>query len=207
MILGPQQLARLSSTTLQLLLPPTTTANAAVTTLVRGGGTAAVDVTRFRLRLEGLHTYAVITSLLMNASLRLFSATPKRWVPGQRVTNAIKVLFSIAVTISVLAGSYTTIVFSLLGLYAKRALGRGWDQPCLAFFEQTRPIREGAYDACVVSLVTFQISFCLSLFLNHDKGMDWMLAAGAGVVALACWWKWSTIMLLAETILSFGSDM
>ena len=29
----------------------------------------------------------------------------------------------------------------------------------------------------------------------------------AGLAAILCWWKWSTIMTLAAALLQFGSDM
>ena len=111
------------------------------------------------------------------------------------------------VTLSILTGSYTTIVFSLLGLYAKRALGRGLDAEALLFFDQTQPIRELAYDTCLISLWSFQASFVLSLFLNHDKGFDWKIALLGGVLVVACWWQWSTVMALAQVTLKLGSDM
>lgn len=171
--------------------------------------TKAIDLTRFRLRLDGLHTYSVITTLLLNGALRLFTGTPKKWQDGQPIKNAVKLCFSVATILSVLAGSYTTIVFSLLGLYAKRALGRGLDDACWQFFQQSQPIREVAYDACLVSLVSFQAAFCLSVYLNNDSkhGLDWKLGLGAGVLAWACWWHWSTIYILAKTVLQLGPDM
>lgn len=178
--------------------------------LLLSGGAAkqpVMDINRFKLRLDGLHTYAVITTLMMNASMRLFSATPKRFVAGEDARNIFKILFSIMVTVSILMGSYTTIVFSLLELYAKRALGRNQDGQVLQFFGQTQPVRELAYDTWVVSLVAFQASFVLSLFLNHDSGWDWKIATLAALAALLCWWKWSTVMALAAILLDLGSDM
>eukprot|EP00977_Amphora_coffeiformis_P002895 scaffold546_cov163-Amphora_coffeaeformis.AAC.10 len=172
-----------------------------------GGSNAAMDIGRFKLRLEGIHTYAVITTLLMNASLRLFSATPKRFQAGEHSRNMVKIMFSVMVSISILMGSYTTIVFSLLELYAKRALGRSLDAQVWDFFQKTQPIRESAYDTWILSLVSFQISFVLSLFLNHDKGFDWKIALFGGLAALLCWWKWSTVMTLAAVVLQLGADM
>jgi hypothetical protein len=190
---------------LPTVLPPLLPSAAAALSLVGGG--SALDLGRVKLRLDGLHTYGVITSLLMNASLRLFSSTPKRFEEKAHVSNTIKAIFSVMVATSVLSGSYTTIVFSLLGLYSKRALGRGMDVEFVRFFEESRSIRELAYDTFLVSLVSFQISFVLSLFLNHDEGMNWKLALFGGIMALACWWKWSTVMILAKTILKLGADM
>jgi hypothetical protein len=193
---------------LPTVLPPLLPSAAAAALTLVGGGSSALDLGRVKLRLDGLHTYGVITSLLMNASLRLFSATPKRFeTKDAHVSNTVKAVFSVMVATSVLSGSYTTIVFSLLGLYAKRALGRGMDAEFVQFFAASQPMRELAYDTFLVSLVSFQISFCLSLFLTHDEGMNYKLAVFGGVLALACWWKWSTVMMLAKTILKLGTDM
>lgn len=195
----------LLSTALQAL-PVASTSSVINSLTALSGGASSLDVARFKLRLDGLHTYAVITTLIMNASLRLFSATPKRFSKGEKTKNFLKALFSVMVAISVLSGSYTTIVFSLLELYSKRALGRGLDSACLNFFEQTQSIRESGDDTWIISLVSFQASFVLSLFLNHDSGFDWKIAVLAGVVAILCWWKWSTIMALSAMTLSLGSN-
>jgi predicted PurR-regulated permease PerM len=82
----------------------------------------------------------------MNASLRLYSSTRIRFEERDRLQNIVKVLFSIMVTVSVISGSYTTIVFSLLGLYTKRALGRGLDKQVVEFFHETTSVREISYD-------------------------------------------------------------
>jgi hypothetical protein len=175
--------------------------------MVVGGATAKQlpDLGRLKLRLDGFHTYSVITSLLMNASLRLFSSTPKNFKDNEKLTNTIKVLFSTIVAISILSGSFTTVVFSLMGLYTKRALGRGtMDAAVIQFFYETTSIRELAYDTCLISLMTFQASFVLSLYLNHDEGWNWKVALFGGVATLGCWWKWSTVMSLAKTILKLS---
>ena len=175
--------------------------------LISGGGaTKLPDLGRLKLRLDGFHTYSVITSLLMNASLRLFSSTPKNFQENDRLQNCIKGLFSIVVAISIISGSYTTIVFSLMGLYTKRALGRGahMDQSVIQFFQETTSVRELAYDTCLVSLVAFQASFVLSLYLNHDAGWNWKVALGGAVATIACWWQWSTVMTLATSILQLS---
>jgi len=46
--------------------------------LIRGGAAeAAFDLTRARIRLEGLSSYGVIAVLLMNSALRLYTSVPK----------------------------------------------------------------------------------------------------------------------------------
>ena len=105
-----------------------------------------VEVNRARIRLEGLNAYAVIAALIMNSALRIFTTT---CVPGARVDSslerAISILVLLASTVSILAGSYTTVVFTLVGLYAKTALGRQMDAAYIEFFARTvcyRQVRE-----------------------------------------------------------------
>lgn len=194
--------ATATSTAAGLLVLPQLLSSALL--VVGGGGSQLPDLGRLRLRLDGFHTYSVITSLLMNASLRLFSSTPKNFKDNDRVQNIAKVVFSTVVAISIISGSYTTIVFSLMGLYTKRALGRGLDAEVIQFFHETTSIRELAYDTCLLSLMAFQVSFVLSLYLNHDEGWDWKVALFGALATAACWWKWSSVMMLANSILKLS---
>ena len=105
------------------------TASAAVATLARGGG-AALDLTRTRVRLEGLYQYATITTLLLNSALRLYSSTPRK-LDGPAYVNIAKIIFAFCAAISVVTSGYTTVVFALLALYYKHMLGMGQDDAFL----------------------------------------------------------------------------
>jgi len=176
------------------------------TTLAVGAAKHALDLVRVKTRLDGLHSYGVIAALMMNASLRLYSSTPKRTDDGGiSFENVIKFLFTMSMMLSVISGSYTTIVFALLGLYSKRALGMGMDEKFVKFFDATHDIRESGFDAFVMCLATFKISFCLSLFLNYRGKFRWVILAVASILSCFAWYKWSTIMSLANTILFAGA--
>lgn len=176
---------------------------------VAGGDAAAavpviLQMDRVRIRLDGLSCYGVICSLLMNAALRLYSATPKKLDnphPSFTRTDIIKIIFMVSTVISISAGSYTTVVFTLLGLYAKTAIGLGRDAPFLEFFELTAGYRKLAFDAFVVSLVAFQMSFVTSLYLNYDKKLRWWSSGLASVLALFCFWQWWMIIKIASRLL------
>jgi hypothetical protein len=204
--------------------------------VLQGGATAAavavgdtaatvpavvLQMDRVRIRLDGLSCYGVICSLLMNAALRLYSATPKKLDNHQKTaanpdetgkqkqkqlssftrTDIIKIIFMVSTVISISAGSYTTVVFTLLGLYAKTAIGLGRDAPFLEFFELTAIYRKLAFDAFVVSLVAFQMSFVTSLYLNYDKKLRWWSSGLASVLALFCFWQWWMIIKIASRLL------
>jgi len=133
-----------------LLLQNTEFSVAATAVALRGGSTESplsgldnFDIGRAKIRLDELTSFGVVTALLMNAGLRLYSSTPTNIECGRshHLDNAVKIVFCASVVVSVMAGSYTTIVFSLLGLYSKTALGLGLDGPFLDFMDRTATIR------------------------------------------------------------------
>ena len=193
---------------LQLLrtLPfsPTTFVEHATTVALtmRGGQVEPLyDLTRVRIRLEGLHSYEVVTALFMNAALRLFSSTPKTLKAGEKSENIAKILFTIAIGCSVIAGAYTTVVFTLLGLYSKSAIGLGKDLAFVEFFDATARTRKSAFDGFILTLLSFELSFVLSLFLNYKGVLRWCASGTAALAVLASWWSWNHIMGIAGRLL------
>jgi hypothetical protein len=160
-----------------------------------------MDLTRVRIRLEGLSGYGVVSALMMNAALRLYSSAPKKLQKGETHNNIAKILFAISVGASVLAGAYTTVVFSLLGLYAKSAIGMGKDAACMEFMADTEHMRLYAFDAFLVALIAFKSSFVLSLFLNYEGKVRWWASGITAVVSLLSWYHWSSIMGIAGKLL------
>eukprot|EP00521_Asterionellopsis_glacialis_P018520 CAMPEP_0195293864 /NCGR_PEP_ID=MMETSP0707-20130614/13559_1 /TAXON_ID=33640 /ORGANISM="Asterionellopsis glacialis, Strain CCMP134" /LENGTH=216 /DNA_ID=CAMNT_0040354675 /DNA_START=87 /DNA_END=734 /DNA_ORIENTATION=- len=175
------------------------TCTAASTSLLlgcRGGASAAsqstgFDLTRTGIRLEGLSSYGVISALLMNASLRVFSMTPRQITKGtsqnknqHKVERYAEIMFLSFVALSILTGFYTTVVFTLLGLYSKTALGMGKDDAFVKFFIQTEAIRSLAFQSFIISLTSFTASFCLSLFLQYEGKLRWC-ASGSSAVLVA----------------------
>lgn len=195
--------ARAFSSTAPSLLASTApaTLSTAATSLIARGGATALDLGRTKLRLEGLHQYGVVTALLMNAALRLFSSTPKKLENDGSVQDKVKIGFTACVATTVVFSAYTVIVFSLLGLYSKRALGLGMDAGFVEFFQATSFIRESGFTAFVLALVAFKSSFLLSLWLNFEGKMRWWLSGLVLGVDLIGWVGWSTIMYLANQTL------
>ena len=168
---------------------------------LRGGGADALDLARVKSRLEGLHTHGVVTALMMNAALRIFSSTPKTMKEGDRATNIAKILFTGVVALSVISGVYTTVVFALLDLYSKSALGLEKDQAFVEFFSVTALYRKLAFDAFLVCLVSLKASFTLSLFLNFDGKMRWWVSGVAAAISLLSLYHWHNIMTVAGRLL------
>jgi hypothetical protein len=193
-------------------LPMKAIAFLAPATLLRGGGggggggsPTVLDLAHIKVRLEGFHAYGVVTTLMLNAALRLFSSTPKAkegLVKGESVNNAAKFLFTAFILLSVISGLYTTVVFSLIGMYSRTALGLDKDVNTLnAFFSSTQSIRDNAYHAFILSVLSFNSSYVLSLFLNYKGETRWWLVAVATALSLFSWWQWSTIIHAASQLI------
>ena len=198
-----------------------------LTTIIRGGElfarqhTEHLDISRVRMRLEGLQAYGTLCALLANGCLRLYSSisvptTSERNVDsvnGDDTTTTKKGFtkklrkrlaydgFFLCVVLSVLSGAYTTVVFTLLPLYSKMALGRGYDKQFLEFWAATAQIRETGFTAFLSSLVSFEIAFVLSLYLRTRGRRKRMLVTVATIICLASFWEWTTVMKLASKYL------
>jgi len=178
--------------------------------VARGGaelfaGSKALDIGRVRMRLEGLQAYATLCALLTNGCLRLYSSVkvPKsEAMEGTNESTRIALdVFLLSIIVSVLFGSYTTVVFGLLALYSKTALGRGYDQQFLAFWAATAELRESGFHSFLYSLVSFELAFILSLFLRFQGRRRKMLVLVACIISGVSLRRWSSIMHLAETFL------
>lgn len=87
------------------------------------GGAAAVAATAFNAanesyKLAAIGGYSVISTLTLNASLRLFTSTELQ--PDTcKVDNFIGILFTVFCATTIISGAFTSIVFTLLTLYSK----------------------------------------------------------------------------------------
>lgn len=177
-----------------------------------GGSGQLLDIGRVRMRLEGLQLYATICALLTNGCLRLYSSVPPKHVDASSTQSSLANsdddddksgkrigldLFLVCVIVSVLFGSYTTIVFGLLSLYSKTALGRGYDSQFLEFWAATAGIRESGFEAFMYSLVSFELAFILSLFLRFRGRRRNTLVILAVLISILNFRRYATIMQLA----------
>jgi len=178
--------------------------------IVRGGGeffarkASSLDISRVRMRLEGLMAYATLCALLANGCLRLYSAVklPKREQEmADKTKRTAYDAFYLFIVISILSGSYTTVVFTLLALYSKTALGRGYDAQFLEFWAATAGLRESGFEAFLYSLVCFELAFILSLFLRTEGRRRKILVLLACTISLFSFSNWYRIMRLAAQFL------
>ena len=181
----------------------------AVLAIARGGGefmarqdVSALDIARVRMRLEGLQAYGTLCALLANGCLRLYSVVNAKDYVNDNAKKYALDAFYVFLVISVLSGSYTTVVFTLLALYSKTALGRGYDSQFLQFWAAAADLRESGFEAFLYCLVSFEVAFILSLFLRIEGGRrQRIVVALASAIAIFSFWRWSRIMMLAAKLL------
>jgi hypothetical protein len=143
---------------------------------------------------------SISLALLMNAALRLYGSTPKR-LEKDKIENSFKILFVLSVGISIICGAYSTVCFSLLGLYSKTALGQGLDASFLEFYAATADVRDRAFRCFIIALLSFEVCFVSSLFLNYDGKLRWWVSGLAAAASLISWLHWQNIIAIAGELL------
>jgi hypothetical protein len=165
----------------------------------------SAQLDRVRIRLDGLATYVMVSALLVGGILGVFFNTPKAFAAGRVLENAVTAVFLATSAASLVSSVYVTLAFSLVSLYSKTALGLGKDGQYAEFLDATRKERNYAYDAFLLSLVSFQASFVMSLFLAVQGPARWAVAGAAALLmALSC--RSVLSILKAATRLVFSDD-
>jgi hypothetical protein len=201
-VLRPTCIAASSSSMLRLpsmttiLTPP-------VSLFLRGGGQSTLDLTRVSMRLDGFNSYAIIAALLLNATLKLYCMTPKQIESGGNISKekVASILFLLFAGTSLLCTAYSTLVFSLLSLYSKTALGLGQDAAFLEFFAATAVVRKRAFHSLLAALLSFKLCFTASLFIHYDGKMRWWLVSIATIVGILSWMHWQSVISIAGDLL------
>lgn len=128
------------------------------TLLVRGGGDDASlpvipNIERVLIHIDAVNTYPVIAAFLMAITVDVGFETPKeiktfprdctkREKAGVLIHNFVTIAYSILSTLTIMAYTYSIIVFTIITIYSKNALGEGHDEAFLAFFNATLTHRE-----------------------------------------------------------------
>ena len=183
------------------------------------------DMERMKIRLDGLSQYAVICALLLNVCLNIHFNTMKyldnNVSPVQREVRQkgssiilyylsqfhyrgmkmVEFVFILSSVFSIVSSAYTAVVFTLLGLYSKAALGMGCDTNFLLFFNSTQKWRESAFDAFFISLMNFEISFLSSLIIAYKGQYRLFIIAVTALCLSYSFYHWVSIITIAGRLL------
>ena len=159
------------------------------------------ELERVSIRLDGLTNYCVLCALLMGTALGLLTAIQFEEYPDIGRMLAKK-LFILTATVSVVGGSYATVVFSLLDLYCKTAVGMSKDDEFLEFFAATAGVRYTAWKAFMVALMSLTASIvsCIPL-VDGGSYFAWVITVSAGVATVLSWRHFNDIITLAGRLI------
>ena len=160
-----------------------------------------LDLDRTKYRLDGIGHYGSIAALFMNAALVVLSALPKKFDENVQ-DNTPKLIGAILSAATIIFGTYTAMVFSLLSLYSKTFLGMARDDEFLEFFDHTSTIRDSAFMTFVGAVLCFNGSFIMTLYLHTEGQVRSWLTTGAMLMFAYCAQQWFTIMNLAYPYLN-----
>lgn len=176
----------ISSTKLQAL--PYNPLSAMVTMesslLLRGGGGGARTTTRVVLdmakesqHLAVLSSYTVLTVLILNSALRLYTTTKfkRKSANNNKIQKMSKYdwvlpnLFSFCAGTCVITGAFTGVMFQLLGIYSKSALSYGNYAGYATFKAATHWYRKLGFHTFLTCLASFVAVFLISMRNMTDE--------------------------------------
>eukprot|EP00980_Cylindrotheca_fusiformis_P011276 scaffold2597_cov116-Cylindrotheca_fusiformis.AAC.4 len=172
-------LPQLSSTCLHAATPSMLVAGAssALKTLapLRGGAAAALstalDMEKETQNIAVLSSYGVVTVLVLNSALRLYTSTKIKRDPSKKYDWVLTSLFSLFSGLCVISGAFTGVMFQLLRIYAKSALGMGNIEGYKAFQAATAPYTNLGFHTFLVCLSSFVGTFLIN-FYNMTRDDD-----------------------------------
>ena len=115
--------------------------------------------------------------------------------------NSIRFMYSICTSLTVALGTYTTLVFTMMSIYSKTALGMGMETKFVEFFDATAKFRLRGFRAFMGTLVTFSIGWILALILCHEGEMRWWVAVPAVLIGIMGFAHYNEIIHLATTLI------
>lgn len=120
---------------------------------------------RCTVRLDGIEVYAVVSALTVASSIACLDTYGDMASGSDRKT--LTVLFDMTFTlfniVGILTGLHSTLVFSMVTMYGRTAIGLGRDLAFRDFFRQTGKQRYKAFKTFLVSLYSFIIQCILTI--------------------------------------------
>jgi hypothetical protein len=142
---------------------------ATAASMLRGGAKEiALNLGHEGLKMQSMATYSTITALIMNASLRLYTSQKfniQLDADGKRPRRIqwLESIFTASTILCIVCGVFTAVLFNILGIYSKEALGMGNESGYLAFRDATAVFRKWGFRAFMLTAVSFVTSFLTSV--------------------------------------------
>jgi hypothetical protein len=126
------------------------------------------NVERCTVRLDGLEVYAVVSALTCATLYQCFESFEsvdwillyKEWRFVELVVDAI---FLASSATGIICGLHSTLVFSLMTMYGRTAIGMGRDDAFLTFFQNTGKQRFRGFQTFLWSLYSFLVQVVITI--------------------------------------------
>ena len=102
--------------------------------------------------------------------------------------KAVSNTFNIATSLCVMSGAFTAILFQLLVIYSKGALGMVHDTGYLQFKAATSAFRMWGFRCLLIEVISFLVSFLMSLYntlwtdAREHRGQKGLTKTGTGIM-------------------------
>ncbi|CAJ1967558.1 unnamed protein product [Cylindrotheca closterium] len=139
---------------------------------IRGGAAAtkvALDMAKETQHLAVLSSYGVLSVLILNSALRLYTSTKFKRNPSDKNDWVLPNLFAFCAGTCVITGAFTGIMFQLLGIYHKSALSMGNHVAYLAFKESTEGYLQLGFRTFLTCLGSFVATFLINFRNMTDE--------------------------------------
>jgi len=123
---------------------------------------AVISLDRVKIRLEGLGPYAVVATLILNGGLRLFSMYREEPDERDKFINSLQLTMLV---ISIVSAAFTSVVFTMISIHSKAAVGMNKDMAYELYFAATQADRALGFRSLQVALGSFLIGFSLKVKL------------------------------------------
>lgn len=124
------------------------------------------NVDRAMIRMDGIEVYAVVSALTCATSIGCFDNfnmddLGELYDNGSYFLIFANMLYFVTSAVSLMAGLHTTLIFSLITMYGRTAVGIDRDDAFNNFFGNTGILRYQAYQSFLASLYGFLIQMTL----------------------------------------------
>ena len=197
-----------SATSLQAIISPIAPLSFAGILLLRGGAKeAAINLGKEAMKIQAMATYSTITALIMNAALRLYTSQSfdiKVTAEGDQsppvvAKSLLESIFTASTILCIVSGVFTAVLFNVLGIYSKEALGMDNVAGYISFRDATAVLRKWGFRAFLVSMCTFVTSFLISVAEKTSYKDRWgqLILVGSILLTLVGAFHIHTVLTLA----------
>ena len=112
---------------------------------------------RNTVRLDGIEVYAVVSALTVASSIACLDTYGASAKSDTYMDKLLDICFTISNSIGILSGLHATLIFSLVTMYGRTAVGLGRDLAFSSFFGKTGIQRYRGFQTFLWSLYTFMV--------------------------------------------------